>query len=58
MHTVTHLIEAAQHLVNNLLLHISFESPKTVKKERKPEREIYSTSNESSRHDHKPQTTK
>lgn len=32
MHRVTHYIEASQHLVNNLLLHIFLESPKTVKK--------------------------
>lgn len=61
MHRVTHYLEASQHLMNNSFLHIFFESPKQWKKgkrERKPEREIYSTSNESSRHEHKPQTTK
>lgn len=34
---VTHQRAASQHLVNNLLLHIFFESPKTMKKEREKE---------------------
>lgn len=37
MHRVIHHIEASQHLVNNLLLHIFFESPKTVKREKEKE---------------------